>query len=64
MGIGKGERMSYCYLLDDPTWPPTLCEILNHNWADNPEMESLTLKPVENPVLRWIVKPAEVWVIA
>jgi hypothetical protein len=56
--------MSYCYLLDDPIWPPTLCEILNHNWAENPELESFTIKPVGNPVVNWIVKAADIWVVA
>jgi hypothetical protein len=56
--------MSYCYLLDDPTWPPTLCEILNHNCAENPELESFTIKPVGNPVVNWIVKAADIWVVA
>lgn len=51
---------TFAYLLDDPTWPPTLHEVRN----TDPETDLVIVSPVGNPQRVLYVYQEDLWVMA
>jgi hypothetical protein len=54
----------YAYLLNDQLWPPTLYEVVQHNWCENEELETYTLRDTKKPSRVLWVPASDVWVVA